>query len=166
MYKKTIPSPVGNLTLTSDGKYLTGLFIEGQKYFLYQQDDAVENNDLDIFLKVEDWLTRYFEHKNPDPKEIPIKLLGTEFRKSVWKELQKIPYGTTTTYKDLGKALKKDTISLRAVGNAVGHNPISIIIPCHRVIGSNGSLTGYAAGTLKKAYLLKLEQNDNKTYTT
>ena len=163
MYQKTISSPIGNITLTSDGKYLTGLFIEGQKYFLYHQNNFVENKNLDIFIKVEDWLTRYFAKENPNPKEIPMKLQGTDFQKLVWQQLQKIPYGKTTTYKDIGKSIKKDIVSFQSIGNAVGHNPISIIIPCHRVIGSNGSLTGYAAGLKTKAYLLKLEDTNRNS---
>ena len=92
-----------------------------------------------------------------------MKLQGTDFQKLVWQQLQKIPYGKTTTYKDIGKSIKKDMVSFQSIGNAVGHNPISIIIPCHRVIGSNGSLTGYAAGLKTKAYLLKLEDTNRNS---
>lgn len=106
------------------------------------------------------WLDQYFSGKKPFIIP-PIKLEGTEFRKSVWAVLQTIPYGVTTTYGDIGKEIAKqqgkDTMSAQAVGGAVGHNPISIIIPCHRVIGSNGKLTGYAGGMERKKYMLDLE---------
>ena len=163
MYKTTISSPLGKLTLTSDGFSLTGLFIEGQKYFLAQQGPFIEKKDLEVFLETQDWLKRYFSEGKPSPSELPLKFLGTEFRKVVWQELLSIPYGETVTYKELGKRvykkLEKKPISFQAIGGAVGHNPISIIVPCHRVIGSDGSLVGYAGGIEKKEYLLHLERN-------
>lgn len=164
MYKTEVPSPLGTLTLTSDGEYLTGLFIENQKYFLYNFPKNLKKEDnLPIFKETKLWLNDYFNGKNPNPNNLNLNPQGTEFRKIVWQELLKIPYGKTITYKELGKKvaskLNKSSMSSQAIGGAVGHNPISIIIPCHRVIGTNGSLTGYAAGISKKEYLLKLERN-------
>ena len=145
MYTKTVSSPVGDLVLVSDGEYLIGLFIAGQKYFMDRcSKELYENNDLEVFHIV------------------ALKPAGTNFRQIVWQELLNIPYGDTITYKELGKKvavrLGKSSMSSQAIGGAVGHNPISIIIPCHRVIGTNGSLTGYAGGLDKKEYLLALEK--------
>ena len=162
MYKTTITSPLGTITLTSDGKNLTGLFIENQKYFLQGFHNLEQKDNLDIFRKTKKWLTSYFEGTKPNVKELRLLAKGTKFQEIVWEELLNIPYGRTITYKELGaivaKRLGKGSMSAQAIGGAVGHNPISIIIPCHRVIGSNGSLTGYAGGIDKKEYLLKLEQ--------
>ena len=142
MYKTTTTSPLGTLTLVSDGKNLMGLFIEDQKYFLKGFTNLILKDDLEIFNKTKSWL-----------------------EKSVWKCLLNIPYGSVTTYKELAKLsskkLKRKNMSFQAIGQAVGHNPIAIIIPCHRVIGTNGSLTGYAGGLEKKLFLLRLEQNFN-----
>lgn len=163
MYTKTVSSPVGDLVLVSDGEYLTGLFILGQKYFMDGfSEELYENNDLEVFHIVEAWLKSYFAGANLSIKSLPLKPAGTNFRQIVWQELLNIPYGDTITYKELGKKvavrLGKSSMSSQAIGGAVGHNPISIIIPCHRVIGTNGSLTGYAGGLDKKEYLLALEK--------
>ena len=163
MYTKTVSSPVGDLVLVSDGEYLTGLFIAGQKYFMDGcSKELYENNDLEVFHIVEEWLKSYFAGANLSIKSLPLKPAGTNFRQIVWQELLNIPYGDTITYKELGKKvavrLGKSSMSSQAIGGAVGHNPISIIIPCHRVIGTNGSLTGYAGGLDKKEYLLALEK--------
>ena len=163
MYTKTVSSPVGDLVLVSDGEYLTGLFIAGQKYFMDGCSvELYENNDLEVFHIVEEWLKSYFAGANLSIKSLPLKPAGTNFRQIVWQELLNIPYGDTITYKELGKKvavrLGKSSMSSQAIGGAVGHNPISIIIPCHRVIGTNGSLTGYAGGLDKKEYLLALEK--------
>ena len=163
MYTKTVSSPVGDLVLVSDGEYLTGLFIPGQKYFMDGFSEKLyENNDLEVFHIVEKWLKSYFAGANLSIKSLPLKPAGTNFRQIVWQELLNIPYGDTITYKELGKKvavrLGKSSMSSQAIGGAVGHNPISIIIPCHRVIGTNGSLTGYAGGLDKKEYLLALEK--------
>lgn len=163
MYTKTVSSPVGDLVLVSDGEYLTGLFILGQKYFMDGfSEELYENNDLEVFHIVEKWLKSYFAGANPSIKSLLLKPAGTNFRQIVWQELLNIPYGDTITYKELGKKvavrLGKSSMSSQAIGGAVGHNPISIIIPCHRVIGTNGSLTGYAGGIDKKEYLLALEK--------
>ena len=163
MYTKTVSSPVGDLVLVSDGEYLTGLFIAGQKYFMDGcSKELYENNDLEVFHIVEEWLKSYFAGANLSIKSLPLKPAGTNFRQIVWQELLNIPYGDTITYKELGKKvarrLGKSSMSSQAIGGAVGHNPISIIIPCHRVIGTDGSLTGYAGGLDKKEYLLALEK--------
>lgn len=163
MYTKTVSSPVGDLVLVSDGEFLTGLFIAGQKYFMDGcSKELYENNDLEVFHIVEEWLKSYFAGANLSIKSLPLKPAGTNFRQIVWQELLNIPYGDTITYKELGKKvavrLGKSSMSSQAIGGAVGHNPISIIIPCHRVIGTNGSLTGYAGGLDKKEYLLALEK--------
>ena len=163
MYTKTVSSPVGDLVLVSDGEYLIGLFIAGQKYFMDGFSvELYETNDLEVFHIVEEWLKSYFAGANLSIKSLPLKPAGTNFRQIVWQELLNIPYGDTITYKELGKKvavrLGKSSMSSQAIGGAVGHNPISIIIPCHRVIGTNGSLTGYAGGLDKKEYLLALEK--------
>ena len=116
-----------------------------------------ENNSLEVFKSAKNWLDRYFAGQKPDLKELPLKPQGTEFQKKVWKILCEIPYGNVITYGDIAKRLNPLSRSAQAVGGAVGHNPISIIIPCHRVVGANNSLTGYAAGIETKKKLLELE---------
>ena len=123
------------------------------------------NEELSILVKSKEWLERYFNGENPSIDEIPLNYIGTEFRKTVWKVLKEISYGELVTYKHIaeiiakGKGLK--TMSAQAVGVAVGHNPFLIFIPCHRVIGVDGSLTGYAAGLENKRFLLNLESDNN-----
>ena len=162
-YKTKYKSPIGNIIICCDEKEkIVGLWFENQKYFADNIDGKnTENNNLKIFIKVKDWLDRYFAGQHPNIKEVPIKLIGNDFRKSVWKILCNIPYGKTITYGDIAKQIAKQQgttkMSAQAVGGAVGHNPISIIVPCHRVIGKNGKLTGYAAGLGKKKKLLELE---------
>ncbi len=163
MYRSTMTSPIGKLTLISDGEYLNGLFIENQKYFLANiRSELVEKDNLDVFIKTKKWLDEYFSGKNPLPSNLKLKAKGTLFQETVWQELLNIPYGKTTTYKELGKIvankLNRKNSSAQAIGNAISHNPISIIIPCHRVIGTNGELIGYAGGIDKKKYLLELER--------
>jgi methylated-DNA-[protein]-cysteine S-methyltransferase len=161
-YSTTYPSPVGLLTLACDGNNLVGLWLEGQKYHGGSIPEAMTEKDgLPAFEKTKKWLDRYFNAEKPAVSELPLAPIGGEFRQGVWGILREIPYGEVTTYGDIAKkmALKmnKDRMSSRAVGGAVGHNPISIIIPCHRVVGSNGSLTGYAGGISIKKRLLALE---------
>lgn len=148
-YKTDYNSPLGNITLCSDGSNLVGVWFDGQKYFASTVKEMTEKNDLTIFSNVKNWLDRYFTGQNPKISELPLAPIGNEFRQAVWKLLCEIPYGETTTYGEIAKRLGKP-MSAQAVGGAVGHNPISIIIPCHRVIGKNGSLTGYAGGIDKK----------------
>ena len=158
-------SILSEITLASDGVNLTGLWFKGQKYYGSTIIPPIKlKNDLPIFLKTKNWLNEYFYGQNPKISTLPISLLGTPFRKSVWDILTQIPYGQVFTYGKIAKILalkmNKNVISSRAVGGAVGHNPISIIVPCHRVIGANGSLTGYAANINIKLNLLKLENVD------
>lgn len=163
-YKTEYKSPLGIITICCDeDEKVVGLFFKNQKYFADNIDGKItENNNLKIFVTVKNWLDKYFAGKKPNIKEIPIKFIGNDFRKSVWKILYKIPYGKTLTYGDIAKQIAKQKnitkMSAQAIGGAVGHNPISIIVPCHRVVGKNGKLTGYAAGINKKKKLLELEQ--------
>ena len=153
-------SPVGQLTLVSNGSQLTGLYVEGQRYFP-DLTVAVKRADLPLFNDVSRWLDDYFAGKKPSVQSLPLLLQGTAFRMKVWELLQAIPYGETTTYGELAWRLNETegmTACARAVGNAVGRNPISIIIPCHRVVGADGGLTGYAGGLDVKHKLLELEQ--------
>ena len=153
-------SPIGKITLASNGQELTGLWFDGQKYFAANLPDGSEEKDLPIFEKTKEWLNEYFSGKAPDftPN---LSMAGiSPFRKCVWEILLSVPFGKTTTYGQIAKEIEAETgkrVSAQAVGGAVGHNAISIIIPCHRVLGSNGSLTGYAGGLEKKIALLKLE---------
>lgn len=158
----TCKSPVGELTLVSDEKALTALWIKGQRGFgNYMLDYAERNDESELFQRVKKWLSRYFHGQNPDINEVPVFLSGTPFQKQVWMLLREIPYGETTTYgtlaEKIARQMGKKRMSAQAVGGAVGRNPVSIIIPCHRVVGANGSLTGYAGGTDKKRMLLALE---------
>lgn len=159
-------SPVGELTLVSEDDYLIGLFIEGQTIFskYMKKLSFEENKDVKILCEVKEWLDNYFLFKNPDPHLLRIKLNGTEFQKRVWNLLLDIPYGEVRTYKFLSEVVAKERnlkkMSSQAIGQAVGHNPISIIIPCHRVVGSNNKLTGYNGGIDKKIKLLNIENVD------
>lgn len=159
-------SPLGKLTLaSSDGKNLTGLWIEKQKYYAEKAPDKKEKKDnLPIFIATKDWLHRYFNGEKPRISELPLSPEGGEFRQMVWNILCEIPYGEVFTYGGIAKRIAQKTgkkaMSAQAVGGAVGHNPISIIIPCHRVVGTNGSLTGYTGGLDIKIKLLELEKVD------
>lgn len=156
MVKTDYASPLGTLTLASDGENLTGLWMAGQKYFAAGiPTNLPVSDDLPVFWKARDWLDRYFSGERPLPGELPLAPQGSAFRQSVWRILCEIPYGQTVTYGEIAKSL--GVRSAQAVGGAVGHNPISIIIPCHRVLGSDGSLTGYAGGAQKKIWLLAHE---------
>lgn len=158
MYQTTTyASPVGELTLASDGTALTGLWLEGQKYFggTSGEELAPGRSDLPVFQAARAWLDRYFAGEKPSPAELTLAPAGTPFQRAVWEKLQAIPYGAVTTYGALAREL--DGASPRAVGSAVGRNPISIVIPCHRVVGADGSLTGYAGGIDKKLWLLDHE---------
>lgn len=162
MFFATFSSPLGPITAASDGTAITGLWLEGQKYFAASlSKDAVAYSDLPAFQEVSLWLDAYFS-SHPLPPLPPLAPKGSEFRQAVWKLLLEIPYGDVTTYGALAAALRARGIpaAAQAVGGAVGHNPISILIPCHRVIGANGSLTGYAGGVDKKRFLLELEGAD------
>ena len=155
-------SPVGRLLLSSDGEALTGLWIEGQKYYAATLSTDAEKRETPVHLKAASWLTAYFNGQAPEI-DFPLKPKGSSFRQAVWEVLRSIPYGATTTYGAIAAQLSQITgkgTSARAVGGAVGHNPISIIIPCHRVVGTSGKLTGYAGGLDVKQTLLELEKQE------
>ena len=155
-------SPLGGITLSSDGEALTGLWFDGQKFFGDGLDARNEEKRLPVFEDTCRWLDIYFSGKVPDftPK---LNVQATPFRKAICDIMLAIPYGKTMSYGEIARlyATQKDIgrMSAQAVGNAVAHNPISIIIPCHRVVGTDGSLTGYAAGLDRKLRLLQLEQS-------
>lgn len=162
MYFTYYESPLGRMLLSGTEEGLSGLWISEQKYYAATMDEEMtQGDDLLLFEQTKKWLDRYFNKEQPDPKELKLAPKGTDFRKTVWDILLKIPYGRTTSYGAIGKSItesrKGSKTSARAVGGAVGHNPISIIIPCHRVVGSDGSLTGFASGLDKKVWLLKHE---------
>ena len=165
MYYCTYKSKIGLLYLISDGESLIGCYLEGQKYFPNNIDNYYLNEELSILAKSKDWLEKYFNGENPSIDEIPLNFNGTEFRKKVWEVLKDISYGELVTYKHIAEKIAKakglETMSAQAVGGAVGHNPLLIFIPCHRVIGVDGSLTGYAAGLENKRFLLNLESDNN-----
>lgn len=166
-YMSRYLSPLGNITMASNGEALTGLWFKGQKHFAAMLNPQHrECDDLPVFDETKRWLDSYFSGQVPDftPK---LTMRATPFRQAIWEILLTIPYGKTVTYGKIarqyiemsyGSSLPKQHMSAQAIGGAVGHNPISIIIPCHRVIGANGSLTGYAGGLDRKKYLLELEQ--------
>ena len=159
-YVYNIQSPLGMLTLSSDGENLSGLWIEGQKYFACNLEENALEQTLPIFDKVQKWLDIYFSGKEPDFMP-PLMLKGSPFQISIWNILRGIPYGKTTSYGEIAEQFKLENngkhTSARGVGTAVGRNPISILIPCHRVIGKSGALTGYAGGISKKIQLLQFE---------
>ena len=165
MYYSTYQSKIGLLYLISDGENLNGCYLKGQKYFPNNIDNHLLNEELNIFVKSKAWLEKYFKGENPSIDEIPLNFNETEFRKTVWNVLKEISYGEVVTYRHIGEIIAKtrglNTMSAQAVGGAVGHNPLLIFIPCHRVIGADGSLTGYAAGLENKKFLLNLESDNN-----
>ena len=163
LYVSYYDSPIGKITLGARENVLVGAWFEGQKYYMDKIiEDFEEKKDLPVLDQAKYWMDRYFAGQDPDPEELPLAPAGSDFRKEVWKIIAKIPYGCTITYGKIAKilAVKRGakSISPQAVGGAVGHNPISVIIPCHRVIGSDGSLTGYAGGLEKKEWLLAHEE--------
>ena len=161
-YTNTYRSPIGNMTMASDGAHLTGLWFDGQKYFADTLAPEHVEQSLTIFDQTKEWLDCYFDGGLPEVPP-PLQPTGSPFRLAVWELLGRIPYGQVTTYGEIAALLARQTkqsVSAQAVGGAVGHNPISILIPCHRVVGRNGSLTGYAGGIDKKLKLLTLEKVD------
>ena len=165
VYTSHYDSPIGALLLAERDRKLVGVWMEGQKYFLGSlREETQERESSPVLRQAGLWLDRYFAGKRPAISELPLAPIGSEFRKEVWQVLCEIPYGETTTYGNIAKTLAArrglDRMSAQAVGGAVGHNPISIIVPCHRVVGSNGSLTGYAGGLQKKIKLLTHEGVD------
>lgn len=156
------PSPIGSITISSNGAALTGLWFDGKKYFEETLSEPYEEKLLPVFEDTIKWLDIYFGGAVPDfTPELYVQ--STPFRKAVYDILLTIPYGQTMTYGEIAEILAQQTgkkkMSAQAVGGAVGHNPISIIIPCHRVVGADGSLTGYAGGIDRKKFLLELEGN-------
>ena len=159
MYCTQYASPLGLMTLASDGKAIVGLWFEGQKHFAAGvREEMIPRDDLPVFAQARDWLERYFDGQRPAISELPLAPCGSAFQQSVWQVLCRIPYGQTMTYGEIARYIRCQ--SAQAVGGAVGRNPISVIIPCHRVLGANGSLTGYAGGVDKKNRLLQLEGAD------
>lgn len=157
-------SPIGGILLAADETGLTGLWFEGQKYFAKSLDPTHEEKELAVFEQTKEWLTVYFSGREPDFM-MPLHMIGSPFQLSVWEILRQIPFGETTTYGEIAKIIARQRglphMSAQAVGSAIARNKISVIVPCHRVIGTNGSLTGYAGGIDKKVYLLKMEKAAN-----
>ncbi len=163
IYTAEYTSPLGGILLAADEVGMRGLWFDGQKYFARDLPAGRIGKNTPALAEAERWLDIYFSGKEPDFLP-PLHPVGSPFRQEVWKILLQIPYGKTVTYGDIAKQLAKKTgqerMSAQAVGGAVGHNEISVIIPCHRVVGTNGSLTGYAGGMDKKVRLLELEGAD------
>ncbi len=159
-------SPLGSILLAADEVGLLGLWFERQKYFGRCLDKTQEEKEIPLFATVKHWLNIYFSGQEPS-FTVPLHFIGTAFQKEVWALLCAIPYGQTTTYGAIAKQLAQKRglphISAQAVGGAVGHNEISVIVPCHRVVGADGSLTGYAGGLDKKTALLRSEKADMRT---
>lgn len=167
-------SPLGTITIESDGKAVTGLWIEGQhplehvaKLGTQMDYAAVDGNQCEAISLAKAWLDLYFAGQQPDFTP-PLRLEGTKFQLLVWSILQKIPYGTTKTYGEIAKEIEsiegKARMSAQAVGGAVGSNPIAIIVPCHRVMGADGRLTGYQGGVHLKTALLETEGIDTSIF--
>ncbi|HIV03189.1 MAG TPA: methylated-DNA--[protein]-cysteine S-methyltransferase [Candidatus Aphodoplasma excrementigallinarum] len=165
VYTAHYGSPLGRILLAGREGALVGLWFEGQKYFPGSvRAETAENEDTPVLRQAAQWLDRYFAGERPAIGELNLAPSGSEFRKEIWNMLCEIPYGEVTTYGRLAKEFASRyagaNMSAQAAGGAVGHNPISIIIPCHRVVGANGSLTGYAGGVDKKLALLTHEGAD------
>ncbi len=167
-YIQHYDSPLGGILLAADEIGLTGLWFDGQKYFARGLSNERIAQETPILAEAKRWLDIYFTGKAPDFTP-PLHPIGSAFRRSVWEILLQIPYGQTTTYGEIARQLAEKQglarMSAQAVGGAVGHNEISIIIPCHRVVGTNGSLTGYAGGIHKKEQLLELERADMSRFS-
>ena len=162
VYTTKYVSPLGDILLAERNNALIGLWFTGQKYFLSSlREELTPCDDRPVFRQTKQWLSRYFAGEKPSAEGLLIAPAGSEFQQAVWRLLRKIPCGETTSYGKLAKTIAAErglaSMSAQAVGGAVGHNPISIIIPCHRVVGTDGSLTGYAGGVDKKIRLLALE---------
>ena len=155
LYSTDYSSPLGGMLIVSDGEAICGVWFYGQKHFP-SFENLIEKDDLAIFSDVKDWFDDYFDGLNPEI-DFKLKPQGSKFRIKVWRILSEIPYGETLTYGEIASKISP-TMSAQAVGGAVGHNPIAILIPCHRVLGADGKLTGYAAGIDRKIKLLELEK--------
>ena len=160
-------SPLGNILLAADEVGLTGLWFEGQKNYARTLSPESGERELPVFRQAKHWLEVYFAGKEP-AFSVPLHPMGTAFQQRVWDFLRTIPYGNTATYGEIAKRLAAENglahLSAQAVGGAVGHNPVSIIVPCHRVVGADGSLTGYAGGIERKIVLLCLEGADTARF--
>ena len=167
IYTTEYPSPLGVITLACDGEHIIGLWFNGQKHFGNILPKETVQKELPLFEDAKRWLDIYFSGREPDFLP-PLHPIGSAFRQAVWEILLQIPYGQTTTYGEIARQLAEKQglahMSAQAVGGAVGHNPISLMIPCHRVVGTNGSLTGYAGGIDKKVKLLELERADMRRF--
>lgn len=169
MFTQTYDSPLGEILLAADDQGLTGLWFAGQKHFAAGLADADERTEREtpVLAEAKRWLDVYFTGREPDFLP-PLHPVGTAFQLAVWDTLLQIPYGQTTTYGSIARQLAEqcggEQTSARAVGSAVGRNHVSLIIPCHRVVGSNGSLTGYAGGIDRKVQLLQLEGTDMRRF--
>ena len=154
-------SPLGDILLASKDEKLIGAWFEGQKHYPSTISESFVEKEDETLFKTKNWLDSYFNGEKPSVRELDLAPQGTDFRLEVWKILCEIPYGKTTTYRDIALRIARnrgiEKMSSQAVGGAVGHNPISIIIPCHRVIGSDNALCGYAGGLDKKIFLLRHE---------
>jgi methylated-DNA-[protein]-cysteine S-methyltransferase len=161
IYTCTVETPLGGMTAAATDEALTGLWFIGQKYFPLVTAVWIGDPDHEILGATRNYLTRYFSGEAGAP-DIRLAPQGSAFQKAVWEILLAIPKGHVTTYgqiaRDIAGSRGSASMSAQAVGGAIGHNPISILIPCHRVVGSNGSLTGYAGGIDKKAALLRIEK--------
>lgn len=169
IYTTNYSSPIGRILLAAKEDALIGLWMEGQKYYLSgTKEELIQNDENPTLRQAIHWLDLYFAGGKPEPARLSLAPAGSEFQQEVWKILCEIPYGNTITYGEIaGEIASKRGIkrmSAQAVGGAVSHNPISIIIPCHRVAGTNGSLTGYAGGIDKKIWLLTHEGLDMGNY--
>lgn len=163
LYRTTCPSPLGEIVLLASDTALVGAWLPGQTPDPALMACARQMDSAPLLRQGQDWLQRYFCGQRPTPGEIPLDPQGSEFRQQVWKRLCRIPYGEVTTYGQIARELTRETgkrMSAQAVGGAVGHNPISLIIPCHRVVGENGSLVGYNGGVPLKRRLLRYEGVD------
>ena len=166
-YTARYESPLGGILLAADGEGLTGLWFDGEKYYAENLAPDHREGRIPVLEETRRWLDIYFTGREPDFMP-PLHMTGSAFQISVWGILRQIPYGETTTYGAIAKKIAAQRglarMSAQAVGGAVGHNELSILIPCHRVVGGNGSLTGYAGGSDKKTALLKLEQVDMNAF--
>lgn len=159
---------IGELTLASDGESIIGCWFENDRLF----GDTVEgpliaNDDVPVFDDARQWLDKYFKGENPAITELPLNPNGSDFRHLVWQKIREIPYGTTTTYGEIARQIEFETgkrVSSQAVGGAVGHNPLCVIVPCHRVMGANGNLTGFGGGLDTKVKLLEHERVDMRRF--
>lgn len=166
-YTNHYKSPIGGILLAADETGLTGLWFDGGKYYADHLDPEHKEKDTPVLKQTREWLTIYFAGREPHFRP-PVHMNGTPFQLAVWEILQKIPYGKTVTYGEIARKIAAQKglshMSAQAVGGAVGHNRISIIIPCHRVVGASGNLTGYAGGVDRKEKLLALEKADMRTF--